>query len=294
MIPLVTLALLCAAPTARSQLDVGIQRYKAQDYQGALIALTKALDRRPSNATRARIHAYVGLIQVRYARTDDAAGSFRAALERNPRLRLPDRQLARAHRLFRRVKRKMGLDTPRRRRVRDRKRPEPAKTARRPASTSPIDSPTPPIGRPGDARTNAQRQETTRPSGVTSRRAQSRAAQSRPAPRVSQSALTPPPPPPPWAPTSGWMETTATAPTTEDTTNVAAWTTLGLGSAGIVTGLVFGGLAISNHQAAHDATSASRTADLTDTFQSQERAAYISLGVGTALAVGAVVWLALD
>ncbi|MEL7367315.1 MAG: hypothetical protein AAFN74_00245, partial [Myxococcota bacterium] len=76
-----------------------------------------------------------------------------------------------------------------------------------------------------------------------------------------------------------------------DGLNYPAWALFSAGVTGVVTGAIFQGLAISNQKAAADAEQASRTVELTDRFRTQEQIGWVSLGLGTALTTGAIVWL---
>ena len=286
-----------------SPLRIGIARYEAEDYGGALRALTVALDQAPKGPSRAIIHAYVGLIQMRYGLGRDAARSFRAALKSHRRVRLPDPEFEAAHQLFRRVRRRTGVAAAKRRRGRG-KTPatrDDSATSRQgsnPPQTEPPRAMTP--RPPADSLSVIERRAASQDGRQATSMAPSAEKQSeapratgarqprRPAPAARTAPLDLRARP---APSSA--VNLRTEPEPEDT-NVAAWMMLSVGAASVVTGVVFEGLAIANQRTANNAASASRTAELTDTFQTQEQVGWVSIGVGAALVVGAAVWLALD
>ena len=293
---MIALALLSAPSADAPRLRLGIERYEAGDYRGALQALTGALEQAKEGRTRARIHVYVGLIQVRYGLENDAKGSFRAALKQHRRVRLPARSPTRARRLFRKLQRGMGLSrtasrkAPRARPAPTREAP-PDKPAPLPASkgaskaapkgASKAPSPVEPLpASPGSSTAAAVPSASSVEAGLADR----------PRTVIPPPTLAVAPPPPPLVTEARLNE----ADQADGDNRIAAWTLLGVGVAGIVTGVVFEALAVSNQQAARDAETAVRAAELTDTFQTQERVAWVGLGVGAALTIGATVWLTVD
>lgn len=247
------------APSGRALLERGIQQYEARDYSSALASLTSALDRKNGPRTRARIHVYVGLIQIEYDLLKDARSSFLEALEHDPKVRLPKRAPKKAKRLFAEVRAELGVKR-RRRPRRTRPRPEP------PAPV--VEAPTPPAPAPDP-------------------------------PPVQDIAPPPPveapaPPPPAPAPPPPRLTPPEVVATPDPGPNVPGWVLASVGGAALITGAVVTGVSASTEARADDEVVAARAQALYQDAVTQRTAGLVTLGVGAALGGLAIYFFSAD
>jgi len=242
-VPILLCAALVGAPSGRTLLEEGIAQYEARDFSSALASLTSALDAKNGRRTRARIHVYIGLIQVEYELTKDARSSFAEALEHDPRVRVPRSAPKKARALFAKVRKQELGDKARPRRQRARRKVEPASPP--PTTVAPPPPPTraPPPPAP-------------------------------PPPRVSPPPPAAPPPPALTPDPEAAVEVEAPGP------NVPGWVLASLGGAALVTGAVLGGVSASTARRADEEVVAARAQDLYQDAVTQRTVAFVSLGVG--------------
>lgn len=279
------LALLLAVGTpsvaaAESAFSSGVRLYETADYGGALEAFTRALDRVRSKSKLARVHMYIGLIQVQFGSTGDAVNSFNRALEYNMRVRVPDEAPDRVKKLFRNLRRAARKKSAAARPKKKKDDPEPgapapdppvvaaspAVTSRAPPDEAPVVEPSV----PGPSAVEPPPVETP----------------------VPVDTLKPPPPPEVIAQPPLPEVTAEAPPPASDGQLIGGWIGIGVGAAGLATGAAFAVIARSTNADAFGEPVANAAMELHDTAVAQQSISFISLGVG-AVAVGVGTWLLL-
>jgi hypothetical protein len=274
--------LLCALLAAPSpHLNEGIRLYKAQNYSEALAALSQAIDEPNSSHDKARIHAYIGLIQYRFSMTKDASASFDQALDYDANLKLPKRHAhPGARKLFAKIKRdRFGDDAPEKKKRKKRSKrssddPPGSRAKADPEPDSEVEPPPPP--------------PTSTIVAIAPPPPPPPAVKTAPPPPPPPSIAPPPPPPPALEP----PVTVTTEPSDGTDLTLPAWISMGAGAAAVIAAVALAGVSLHNFSAAEGESFAEDAKARYDAGVQQRTGAIIAFSIGAVgLGVGTTLFL---